>query len=220
MITIDSREKKRAELATHLANLGETEFEISDTERVRGENGEWKWPSDLSIAQPGRTIGVQRKTISDFVSSIDSLKETMRLGREGDTWQVFALLLEGEYERQGGRLAYRRGQYFSDGVTLASLHNFQWSQQLRGSPVLRTHSLEETARLLHHLHHYQGPTIATEHGSPSAVLQSLPGIGSGKAEQLLETFGSPLSAMDAIDEWDTVDGIGAGTQEKCEDVLL
>lgn len=220
MITIDSRERKGAELATHLANLGMTEFEISDTERVRGENGEWKWPSDLSIAQPGRVIGIQRKTISDFVSSIDSLKETMRLGREGDTWQVFALLLEGEYERQGGRLAYRRGQYFSDGVTLASLHNFQWSQQLRGSPVLRTHSLEETARLLHHLHEYQGPVGAVEHGSPQNVLQSLPGIGQGKAEQLLETFGTAQVAINRVSDWRKVDGFGDKTVERCEKVLL
>lgn len=175
--------------------------------------------ADYAIVTPYYTMGVQRKTINDFTQSIGDLKETLFDLRQ--EYDVAGLLLEGRWKTANGALALRRGNKVVQTITLQQFHNFQLSQTMRGSPVYHTMSLDETCRALIAWHEYLQEPISGEQAmdTPVMLLTSLPSVGPDTAGKLLTVYGSVGAALDDIEEWDRIDGIGPKTVETVMDWL-
>ena len=211
MIKIDTREPK-GEFASEFVALDCTDF----------TRGTCYHGADFVLEQPGRQIGVQRKEISDFINSLDELGETMRDLRAN--YDVGVLLLEGPddsrvpgyYQLGGSMVMLPRGGSFTQTVPVSVLHSWQFSQTLRGSPVLWAHDLSESARVLVNIHEYHGPVLPEPdgQGSQMGMLVQLPGVGQQTAAKILDTYGSVMSAIRHAEHWqDDIEGIGQKTQQ-------
>jgi ERCC4-type nuclease len=98
-------------------------------------------------------------------------------------------------------------------------------------PVLRALDAGETARLMIYaatqIHRHEWNAGATYGRKPKRkrrvqlrILQGLPGIGPGRAEELLQSFGSVEAVMTASRErLEDVAGIGAKTATAIRDIL-
>lgn len=158
---------------------------------------------------------VERKTLPDLVASI----KDGRLFRQGlklaESVLRVALVLEGT----GSDLADcgMRREAIQGALIALTLY--------MGIPLLRSRDPGETAQLMLFAAH-QGRRVA-DGGAPrpgsrprgkariqSRVLQGLPGVGSQRAQRLLERFGSLEAVMDAdIHELASVQSIGKATAE-------
>jgi ERCC4-type nuclease len=159
---------------------------------------------------------VERKTLRDFAASVVDA----RLFRQAAAMAVGA--------RRGVIVLESAGATASElGVSRESLQGALITVGVfYGMAVLRSHDAEETARLLVYLgrqaQRFARGSLARPGYRPKGrrarqlyVLQGLPGIGPGRAESLLNRFGSVENVAKAsAEELATVDGIGETTAAK------
>lgn len=165
-------------------------------------------------------LAIQRKEMNDFVSSLDTLKKDLYELRAN--YQYSALLLEGHWRvSNSGVLLLRRGSSWSETIPVQQFHNFVVAQQLRGTLCFYTVDLQETAQLLVNAHDYIDGEIQTapNFGSPVAVLTMFPGVGAKVAGRLWDEYNTLGNALDNVEEWEHVRGIGEKTQEEVLDWL-
>ncbi|HUG10523.1 MAG TPA: ERCC4 domain-containing protein [Opitutaceae bacterium] len=161
-------------------------------------------------------FAVERKTLRDFAASvIDTrlFKQATRLAQDG---RRGILILEGTGS-DAGDIGVSREALQGALITVSVFY---------GLSVLRSRDVSETARLLVYLGR-QAQRFA--HGGlprpgyrPKGkrarqlfVLQGLPGIGPGRAEKLLERFGSVEKlAQASLSELAEVKGVGENTATK------
>ncbi len=60
---------------------------------------------------------------------------------------------------------------------------------------------------------------ATSAETQHAMLSMLPGVGPKRAKALLNHYGGALIALNAIDSWDIVNGVGKGTRDRVKVAL-
>jgi len=206
VITVDTREPYK-NVGEHLLNMG-VDFEIKKLDHG----------ADYVVENDEKTLGVQRKTVTDYVSSIGRLKHTLYDLRTHHEYS--ALLIEGDWRLAHETIALRRGSGLTQTLSVASWHNFLFSQQLRGTMLLRTTCLKETCLVLKETMRYLSGTISPPHpgtAEPSAVLLVLPGVGEVLADEIVGTYGDVYTALGELDEWDEfVDGIGPTTKRNIQ----
>lgn len=203
-IIIDSREPWEG-VFNHMAELDAPEYRLEALDHK----------ADYIIRNEAE-LAIQRKTISDFASSLDTLKEDLFKLRTH--YEYSALLLEGDWKVVNGAVALRRGSNYHQTIPVTTLHNFVLSQQIRGTMLLQTMNLEETCRLMVDYYDYLDGDIPTGPSgrNPSTILTLFPGIGPTTAGRLMEKYGNVGDALDDIENWDDIKGIG---DKKIEGVL-
>jgi len=158
----------------------------------------------------------ERKTMLDLAESLKDGRLFAQARRLVNSRCPAALILEG----RGGDLIGSQMRRESLQGALVSL------TLVFGLPVLRSFGPEETARLMvyaarqlrrHaspvHLHHGSRPR--TKRRMQLRILQSLPGIGPARAQQLLEHFGSVEAVMTAsAKQLEVLPGIGESTSTR------
>lgn len=202
-LTIDTREPYD-KMGETLIDLGIMDFEV--------EKLDHKADFDVDMAD-GESFRVQRKTVNDFVSSLDTLKDDLHELREHS--DASALLIEGDWKLAGTNMGLRRGSKLEQAMEIKAFHNFVLSQQLRGTMFMRTTSLKETCLALAHAHEYfDGPVTPPSSGidNPEVLLQYFPNIGQTTANKIIGEYGDVYSALSNIQSWEDVDGIGEKTK--------
>jgi DNA excision repair protein ERCC-4 len=159
---------------------------------------------------------VERKTINDFAVSIIDGRLFKQMIRLENSNSKSALILEGtaiDTAEIGMTREAMQGALITVSLIL-------------GIPILRSKDSSETARLIVYIGR-QIESVARggvqRHGyRPKSkwkrqlyILQGLPGVGSERAERLLDRFGSVEAAISASSsELQSVDGIGIGVADK------
>ena len=168
------------------------------------------------------TLIVERKTLTDFAQSVRDgrlFAQASRLARVNRARPC--LILEGT-----------RIKHWSAALPRSAIQGALITVTLVfGLPVLRSSSPKETADLILYaadqLHRrstrppqrrgYQPKGLARKQ---SFLLQTIPEIGSTKAQRLLETFGSPFGVAEAtIEALQSVEGIGPSAAKKIHRVF-
>lgn len=167
-------------------------------------------PADYVVGN----IGIERKTIGDFLTSLASRRLYEQLGRLRRAYQHPYLLIEG----------------LLDWSTITNPHWFCSALQnavLAGIPIIFSHSIENSAQVIERLAKCTSTptTIVTIQKSltpkqvPTKVLCAFPGIGKKKAEKLLNHFGT-LGAIFSAKRADLrALGIGKKTARTVHDTL-
>ena len=157
----------------------------------------------------GRELGIERKTASDFVSSILDgrfIEQAVRMQSEFDR---ALLLVEGDVYNTRSII---KGESIDGAMSYLAL--------LSGISVLHTPNVARSAALIYRLalHSTNGlgyePPLRT--GKPKDaklnqvfLLEGLPGCGNKTAKKLLEHFGTPADVFFATEQQlRAVDGIG------------
>jgi Fanconi anemia group M protein len=172
------------------------------------------WPRTFAGRLPvgdveiGPRVLVERKTVSDFVLSLEDgrlFRQAMALTR---TSVSPLLVVEGEDPFDAARLPPEALR----GVLLTLLVGYRL-------PILRTGSLEETAlsvaRIARHEERRLARRETAEPARPTAarrameILASIPGVGDRRARKLLSSFGS-VAAVTAAPEEDLLAAPGIG----------
>jgi ERCC4-type nuclease len=177
-----------------------------------------KYGVDVLIASPFGSIGVQRKTITDYLASLHD----GRLQRELSQMQSLAvpmLMLEGNITwTTDGRLTVRPSWTYSQ--HMGSL----WSIQSRGIWYTPTINLDETVNAVVNLARWgnkashdnlkRRPKVQGAWGRPDHrefamhLLQSFDGIGPKAAGAIYDTFGIPLIWTVTRRDLATISGVG------------
>lgn len=165
----------------------------------------------------GLQILIERKTVSDLLSSMSSrriYRQIRGLIQEAD---VPILLIEGFMSSYGsGKVRYRNGE---SGWRWVSIQNILLSFQLHGLKVIYSTNQDMTVRMLRSLESYfrkpdhsvldTPPEPLFTIGEPATrkvkMLMCLPGIGEEMAGRLLDRF-------------DTIEGIVSANKEEIEEV--
>ena len=207
-IIIDTREQKWEKMFQYLDELDAPPYRL-DTLHHKAD----------FIIRNHHELAIQRKQIDDFVGSIGDLKEDLQELRAN--YEMGALLIEGDWQLMGGSIAQRRGNTVHQTITAEQLHNFLLSQQLRGTLFLKTSGLKETCRILVNSHGYLDGPISGDKTpeSPAVLLGSFPGIGPATTGAIISHFGDAHTALQNIDRWQEVKGVGPKTQEQVEEWL-
>lgn len=155
----------------------------------------------------------ERKTLVDFANSIKDGRLFVQAHRMRKSHLPFALILEG-----------RSSNLEATGMRREALQGAMISLSLIFEvPVLRSLEASETARLLiyaaNQLRRMQTGAVTLHMKRPKRrrkiqlqILQGLPGIGPGRAEDLLDHFGSVAAVITAEQcELESIQGIGEKT---------
>ncbi|WP_069807697.1 ERCC4 domain-containing protein [Vulcanisaeta thermophila] len=155
---------------------------------------------------PGN-VGIERKRAMDLISSIVDgrlFEQSNELSRAYDRAYV---VIEGDLWRAASRRDVHEHAIISSLVSIINL----------GVRVLFTHNEEGTAYLIKTIaeggstHGVKSVPVrkgGTIYDAQIAFLSSLPGIGMRRAEALLRAFGTPLNALNNLNQWvRRVDGI-------------
>ena len=162
-----------------------------------------RWPAvavgRLSVGdvEVGPRVLVERKTVADFVLSIEDGRLLTQAWAMTRACEAPLLVVEGEDAFDAARIPPRALR----GVVLTLLLRCR-------VPMLRTASVEETADVVAHVAAQEERRLArlAEPPAPKAgraamdVLASIPGIGDLRARRLLDTFGSVRAVLTADDD--------------------
>ena len=166
--------------------------------------------------QIGNRVIIERKTLKDFAISIIDGRLFKQMIYMANSKYEGALILEGTAAVPS-----------EIGVTRAAMQGALIAVSLIiGIPVLRSKAPSETAKLMIYIgrqiesiakggvqrHGYQPKGLRCRQ---RYILKGLPGVGSERAERLLDRFGSVEAVISAgIDDLQTVNGIGKSIAEK------
>jgi len=208
VVVIDTREQKKAYVYDKLRKLG-----VSAT-LLKLDYGDYLLP---------RGAVIERKSVSDLVSSIPELPDKLAMMKEKYEYPI--LLVEGRVDVRDGVVAIPYGEYFMDtNMTYKSFVNFLVSIQCKGILLFWTNNLDQTATVIAYLHDYFSkdthmPLVRRDisDGFSRAVsaLSMIDGIDTVLAKRLLKNLGTVSSVANAdIRRLMDVDGIGRGKAEK------
>ena len=183
---------------------------------------------DIIISSGSSTCVIERKTPSDFLSSIGDGRLTEQLGRMLTVTNAPVFIIEGDIKCNRSEKVVADGQhtrwyYWSYQGMVASL-------QLAGAIVIHVPSRLFPQAVLRmakwhekdsHMTNRRVPNLGfkTTFGQQLDLIAALPGIGIDKAELLLDKFGNPWNVLSSISEWGEVKGIGKKTIEKAMQFL-
>lgn len=203
-IIVDSRES-RSGLALQLTRLGAN---------VIGEELEC---GDYILADG---FGVERKTASDFVLSIQDRRLFSQAAIMKSAYRRVVVIVEGDI------FATR-----SSMTPEALLGAVSWLTVIEGIPVLSSSSTNQTAQLLMTMQRHAveglGYEIALRGSKPKDrtaqsqfLVEGLPGIGPAAAKKLLAAFGSAKAIFEApVEALRAVAGIGPKTIQAMHETL-
>lgn len=184
-----------------------------------------KWGCDVLMRTGDKWIGVQRKAVSDFISSVQDgrlAKEVQQMSACGRL-DVKVLLIEGEPKWTID------GVYMSNGYgsqwTMAQHRGMLWSVMLRGIWVDSTHNINETRVWLRMFEQWcakdkhsaldRRPAAFGAWGKPDSreygvhLLQGLPNVGPELAGRIYDEFGGvPWGWTVTMEQLMSVKGIG------------
>jgi len=161
------------------------------------------------------TVGVERKTPNDFVSSFQSGRLNDQIARLVDEYDLSVLLIDGAFNRSNrGTTGLHKFPYQTVQSTLFRV-------QMQGVKVVhldgRVATLGSTLLGLYH-YLYREHTWSLQRGGvkvmrgvevPVRMLAQIPGVGVDKAKVLIEEFGDITSIMlKSTDDLQDVKGIG------------
>lgn len=192
-----------------------------------------KWGCDVVIRTDRLWVGVQRKAIPDFISSIVDgrlAKEVQQMAACGRL-DIKCLLIEGEAQWTDDGVYMGNG--YGSSWTLAQHRGMLWSIRERGIWVDQTRSISETRVWLKMLEQWANkdkhqaldrrPAAFGAWGKPDSrefglhLLQGLPNVGPELAARVYDTFGGvPWTWAIGVKELMAVPGIG---QKKAEQML-
>lgn len=207
MVVVDSREPWE-QIAENFIEGG---FHNFHTEKLEHK-------ADFLVEGDGETLAIQRKAVNDLVSSLDTLKDDMHELRQHH--EPTMLLVEGTWKVAGSNIALRRGSSLVEACRLSTWHNFMFSQQRRGTLLGYTTCLSETCKVLARSERWMQKGMSpptSEISDPSTILQFFPGVGPKLAERITDEFGDAKTALEQIESWDEVSGIGDATKTDCLD---
>ena len=210
MILVDVREKHR-EIITSLFQSNDIPFVECRLDYA-----------DYSCPDSG--WGIERKTISDFIGSINNL--TDYLYEIQQLYQYPYLLLEGRIitNTKTRKLMVMQGrEMVTTGLTVSSMTNFLTSIQLKGIMILYTWDIHHTAMTLMHLWKYYNKSyhipllprttyedrIVSKRAREIAALCMIPSIGKTMAIKLLHEFNTVYNITIASEyQLQQIKGIG------------
>lgn len=184
------------------------------------------------------SIGIERKTLPDFISSFNSGRLTgHQLPGLLTTYNVIYLVIEGIWRinpESGYIEMARRGSRWDllttdckiwDGKTIMGVINTLMVKC--GVHLWKTSTNKETVKFIQFLYHWWTSKLLSEHEShlkpylpvvdlkmtkPSLVYRiarELPGIGDLKAKQVMKKFKTVTALVNAeVGDWLTIEGIG------------
>lgn len=188
--------------------------------------------SDFFWVHNGLRIGVQRKEIKDFIASV----QDGRLGKEllqMEQLDIRVLVVE-------GKLRWTRDGELVDGwarLSKSQLRGALFTVQSKGVWVEWSESKEETGKVIDDLFQWSKKdshsTLLVRQGPRTDgwgrrgnrdwqihILSSLPGIGAGLAEKMIDHFGSiPLQLAVPKSKLMEVEGIGRNKADKIMEAL-
>lgn len=178
--------------------------------------------SDFLFPSPHGLIGIQRKAVSDLVSSLRDRRLPREIVQMEGLDHAF-LIVEGDWDWDWEGISRRTG------YTLSEYRGLVMSMQIiHGIHVLTTDSIEETAETLRHMEVWFSKK---EHGSllrmPKAkvaaelhILQYFDGISLTRAKAIYDWFGRvPLQWTVTRKAMQDVPGLGKVTVDKLFKIL-
>lgn len=168
---------------------------------------------------------IERKSASDFVSSLFDGRLFDQAQRLVDTYEDVFYIIEGDFQRELKIWSNRRRQLIGALVTLVTDYNVRlfWSSDTYETAMI----IERLARRL--LEGHRGGAVVINKKPKSLksirdwqlyVLQSFPGIGLKTAERILERFGSIEAFVKAgVSELASVEGVGEAKAMKIKELL-
>jgi len=213
-VLIDSREPKWVqELKFDGTMVAVTQLEYGDV---------WATTAD------GALLCVERKTVSDFLSSVRDERLWLQLAglRKQSPWAY--LVITGLMQvGPGGKLTTERGRTGWDWASVQGM--ILKAQELGAYVVMAPSDLEFEATILRIAERGRTPEMVLKPArmptilSPAEqLLASLPGIGLGRAESLLRYSGTPANALAFLTDMEFPHGptgIGRFTKEKVREAL-
>ena len=207
-IIVDSKEAGQAgKVVSNLKSLG-AKLEIK--------------PLDAGDYILSNELAAERKTVTDFVSTLMRRKLFEQVFALKDTYPNAFLIFEGYAPLIHKFSRIKPGAVWAAMFTLAR----------HGIPIIPTLNQRETAQLLYsaarleQTERKRTPRIHPVKKFRSLreaqiyFISSLPGIGAERARSILERYGTPAEALDNVDSWpDEIDGIGSKTAEKASKIL-
>jgi ERCC4-type nuclease len=182
-------------------------------------------------------VGVERKALSDFVSSVRTGRMTEQVRGMHQCYQAIWIVIEGVWraDPQGANVLVPQGTHWvpfvigSQVVTYRELEGMMLTQEIRaGVNIRRVHSKPDFGKFLGALYHYWVDKAYEQHRShlsfktgvtdkallvqPSLTRQvaaCLPGVGWIRSGAVSEHFPSVEAMCHAsLKEWTSIDGIG------------
>jgi DNA excision repair protein ERCC-4 len=176
-------------------------------------------------------VGFERKTPSDFASSMTEGRLDEQVQKLTDAYDHAYILIEGGYHNfedlSHSRLTPESAR--GKAASIAARH---------GIPVIPCGDIQAapdaTQRLLvdvairHGRKHTEPPSsahlptgaVGSDEPAGKQMWACLPGVGPSRAEDLFETFGTPVEwVRDGMEDLDQVSGIGEATAEGIENAL-
>lgn len=200
-ITVDSREQAR--LVQPLINEMLMEDRWKDVEVVRHKlvYGDY-------LLEDGKTsLIIERKTISDFVNSYAKGNLSDKLFMMRLFHDRTMLLLEGRYHISGDRIVTYQHHGVEYGMLRQTMLRFIMDQQDKGTAIWYTNNLDDTIYqiflMAENLTHMEIPHPTCKCGKARELFLQLPGVGEKKLEKLMETYSTPLEALEHMEAWDS-----------------
>ena len=160
----------------------------------------------------GDLVLIERKTIADFIQSMESGRLTRQASDCVEEAKFPILFLEGSWQQRNGRL-------LGSDITWQQAWNYLQTLQDTGMRLQLTTSLEHTIVRIHELreyymkgHHLSSQRSRSENPHIAALMQT-PGVGYKKAKQLHEA-GIKLHLETDIKTLITLPGIGQARAER------
>lgn len=181
-----------------------------------------KYGVDVLIKTPTGLVGIQRKTITDFIASVADGRMAKELGQMAQL-RIAVVLIEGIPKwTTGGDLMNVSG--FGQSWTKRQWQGAMWSIQDMGIWVDQVSSTQEFVTWVEtfklwvekgvHRSLLARPKAKGQWGKPTSrefglhVLQSFPGVGAETAGVIFDAFGLPLRWTVDEDDLVTLPGIG------------
>lgn len=151
----------------------------------------------------GDTVLIERKTITDFMTSVYNKSGNGTLSSKLMRMRTIAdeaiLLIEGNYVRSNdGFVHAHAGKY---GLPYGVFQTFQLHRQQDGCRFLRTNDLRETLYLMLNIEKDTVGSPALKAVSWDQFIMLLPNIGKVRLDKIKNRYSNPVEAMQHIDEW-------------------
>lgn len=162
----------------------------------------------------GKTIAIERKEASDYVSSLYSERLGSQLARLVEHYDFPILLTEGNFNSNHDGLVVipgKNGHLINKHIPFTALMSTIFELQTGGAYHIHTNNLQTTCRFIKGLYEWSQKEehnllssrrrvniITGRADDPVWLVMGLPGIGVTLARPLLEMFGSPYAVFMAF----------------------